>query len=179
MALGLALTTFPNRKNFDYIFARHQNGFLVNVVRPLFDVFTKLTDLETRESVISSAAENGDAWSRRENEHNPKGNKSEGNGDKPPGGDGKDGSPNSVAIQQKKHSGKLSRQNTMGWMKEFKQSNLTMLTYNAMEMKGLDVPLEEDYGADDEARAMVGAVQVESSLPIARKRLVSTLEPMK
>jgi hypothetical protein len=46
-------------------------------------------------------------------------------------------------------------------------------------MKGLDVPLEEDYGADDEARAMVGAVQVESSLPIARKRLVSTLEPMK
>ena len=65
LALGLPLTTFPNRKNFDYIFARHQNGFLVNVVKPLFETFTQLTDDETRESVLSSAAENGDAWSQR------------------------------------------------------------------------------------------------------------------
>ena len=50
LTLGLPLTTFPNRKNFDYIFARHQNGFLVNVVRPLFDVFTSLCDFDTRES---------------------------------------------------------------------------------------------------------------------------------
>jgi cAMP-specific phosphodiesterase 4 len=61
LTLGLPLTTFPNRKNFDYIFARHQNGFLANVVRPLFDVFTSLCDFDTRESVIAAASENGAA----------------------------------------------------------------------------------------------------------------------
>ena len=49
LALDLPLTRFLNRKNFDYIFARHQNGFLVNVVKPLFETFTQLTDDDTRE----------------------------------------------------------------------------------------------------------------------------------
>ena len=71
LALGLPLTTFPNRKNFDYIFARHQNGFLVNVVRPLFEVFTQMTDFDTRESINACASENGDSWSRRENHYRP------------------------------------------------------------------------------------------------------------
>ncbi|EEH56435.1 uncharacterized protein MICPUCDRAFT_4565, partial [Micromonas pusilla CCMP1545] len=51
LSLGLPLTTFPNRRNFDYVFARHQLGFLVNVVRPLFEVFTRLTSFDAREAV--------------------------------------------------------------------------------------------------------------------------------
>ena len=46
----------------------------------------------------------------------------------------------------------------MGWIKEFKESNATMLTANAMEMKGLDLGLDADYGADSEARAVAKAL---------------------
>lgn len=179
LALGLPLTTFPNRRNFDYVFARHQNGFLVNVVRPLFEIFTKLTDPHTREAVISSAAENGDAWTLRENANKPKSLAAKASADakSPSGGKAGDrASPGASKQQQpstqtlsplthprlaRKHTGvqRSSRltqhQTTMGWIKAFKQSNLTMLTYNAMEVTGLDVPLAEDYGAGDEARAIV------------------------
>jgi hypothetical protein len=153
LTLGLPLTTFPNRKNFDYIFARHQNGFLVNVVRPLFDVFTSLCDFDTRESVIASAAENGDAWTRRENAHRPR--------EKGPGGEdaskeGKDGARGKIgSTHPVRKPGALARQSTMGWVQEFKQSNLTMLTANAMEMKGLHLTLDFEYGADDECASAV------------------------
>ena len=40
-------------------------------------------------------------------------------------------------------------------MRAFKESNLTMLTSNAMEMKGLEIAFEENYGAGDEVRAAV------------------------
>ena len=43
-------------------------------------------------------------------------------------------------------------------MRAFKESNLTMLTANAMEMKGLGLSIDPDYGADDEASAMVRAL---------------------
>ena len=49
LTLGLPLTTFPNRKNFDYIFARHQNGFLVNVVARPCSTSCRLCDFDTRE----------------------------------------------------------------------------------------------------------------------------------
>ena len=156
LALGLPLTTFPNRKNFDYIFARHQNGFLVNVVKPLFETFTQLTDDDTRESVLSSAAENGDAWSHRENANRPGANKG--------GGAKKQRSrEGSLSLAQRSRSsfsnarsGSLRfKGNTQHWMKAFKESNLTMLTSNAMEMKGLEIAFEENYGAGDEVRAAV------------------------
>ena len=154
LTLGLPLTTFPNRKNFDYIFARHQNGFLVNVVRPLFDVFTALCDFDTRESVIAAAAENGDAWMRRENAYRPR---EKGLGDanvSKPNAERKDANVGNVGGVARK-PGALARQSTMGWVQEFKQSNLTMLTANAMEMKGLHLTLDFAYGADDECASAV------------------------
>ena len=153
LTLGLPLTTFPNRKNFDYIFARHQSGFLVNVVRPLFDVFTTLVDFDTREAVIGSAAENGNAWMRRENENRPRKKKNEeGEGDKKTNDESAKST--SDAKRNSKVS-KLTRQSTMGWVQTVKHSNLTMLTANAMEMKGLHFRLDESYGASDEAAAAV------------------------
>ena len=156
LALGLPLTTFPNRKNFDYIFARHQNGFLVNVVKPLFETFTQLTDDDTRESVLSSAAENGDAWSQRENANRPGANK--GGGAKKQRS--REGSLSLVQRSRSSFSNARSgssrfKGNTQHWMKAFKESNLTMLTSNAMEMKGLEIAFEENYGAGDEVRAAV------------------------
>jgi cAMP-specific phosphodiesterase 4 len=153
LALGLPLTTFPNRKNFDYIFARHQNGFLVNVVKPLFETFTQLTDDETRESVLSSAAENGDAWSQRENANRPGANKlARKRSDK--------GTPMGSLVQRSRSSFSNARSSStrfrgssQHWLRSFKESNLTMLTSNAMEMKGLEITLEENYGAGDEVRA--------------------------
>ena len=108
LALGLPLTTFPNRKNFDYIFARHQNGFLVNVVRPLFEVFTQMTDFDTRESIIACASENGDSWSRRENHYRPGEKKKKG------------ALPNPTPSLRSNQSNKLTRQSTMGWIKELR-----------------------------------------------------------
>ena len=156
LALGLPLTTFPNRKNFDYIFARHQNGFLVNVVKPLFETFTQLTDDDTRESVLSSAAENGDAWSHRENANRPGANK--GGGAKKQRS--REGSLSLVQRSRSSFSNARSgssrfKGNTQHWMKAFKESNLTMLTSNAMKMKGLEIAFEENYGAGDEVRAAV------------------------
>ena len=156
LALDLPLTTFPNRKNFDYIFARHQNGFLVNVVKPLFETFTQLTDDDTRESVLSCAAENGDAWSQRENANRPGANK--GGAKKQKSREG------SLSLVQRsrssfsnapRSSSSRFKGNTQHWMRAFKESNLTMLTSNAMEMKGLEIAFEENYGAGDEVRAAV------------------------
>ena len=153
LTLGLPLTTFPNRKNFDYIFARHQNGFLVNVVRPLFDVFTSLCDFDTRESVIAAASENGAAWTRRENAHRPREK-----GRAPAGAETESTNVKKESTQTgilTNKPGSLARQSTMGWVQEFKQSNLTMLTANAMEMKGLHLTLDFEYGADDECASAV------------------------
>jgi CheY-like chemotaxis protein len=157
LTLGLPLTTFPNRKNFDYIFARHQNGFLANVVRPLFDVFTSLCDFDTRESVIAAAAENGEAWTRRENAHRPreKGRAGAEAESKPVQGVSAVGNESTQTGNLARKPGALARQSTMGWVQEFKQSNLTMLTANAMEMKGLHLTLDFEYGADDECASAV------------------------
>ena len=176
LTLGLPLTTFPNRKNFDYIFARHQNGFLVNVVRPLFDVFTSLCDFDTRESVIAAASENGAAWTRRENAHRPREK-----GRAPAGAETESTNVKKESTQTgilTNKPGSLARQSTMGWVQEFKQSNLTMLTANAMEMKGLHLTLDFEYGADDEcASAVRSLVPYVSRGELARLGRLGMLEP--
>lgn len=156
LALGLPLTTFPNRKNFDYIFARHQSGFLVNVVRPLFDVFTQLTDAATREEILLSAAENADAWSRRQLEYEPRAERPETVTDSPLSkSDLEDVIGSSGGRRADRLKNKLWRQNTIAWMKKMKRIKFAMPTYNAMEMKGLEVPLKDDYGSDDILCALV------------------------
>ena len=176
LTLGLPLTTFPNRKNFDYIFARLQNGFLVNVVRPLFDVFTSLCDFDTRESVIAAASENGAAWTRRENAHRPREK-----GRAPAGAETESTNVKKESTQTgilTNKPGSLARQSTMGWVQEFKQSNLTMLTANAMEMKGLHLTLDFEYGADDEcASAVRSLVPYVSRGELARLGRLGMLEP--
>ena len=74
--------------------------------------------------------------------------------------------------------GSLARQSTMGWVQEFKQSNLTMLTANAMEMKGLHLTLDFEYGADDEgASAVRSLVPYVSRGELARLGRLGMLEP--
>ena len=143
LSLGLPLTTFPNRRNFDYVFARHQLGFLVNVDRPLFEVFTRLTSFDAREAVLASAAENGDAWTLRESQNQPGRKEAAGRPSTAPTAISKSPSSSSSTSTSRGAFGALARQNTITMMRAFKQSNLTMLTANAMEMTGLDVALDE------------------------------------
>ena len=140
--MGLPLTTFPNRKNFDYIFARHQNGFLVNVTAAA-EVFSKLTDFDTREAIMASASENRRVDATREPVS--------------PREEDRRRRATAPAAKGSSASAKLTKQTTIGWMRAFKESNLTMLTANAMEMKGLGLSIDPD-GADDEASAMVRAL---------------------
>ena len=99
------------------------------------------------------AAENGDAWSQRENANRPGANKlARKRSDK--------GTPMGSLVQRSRSSFSNARSSStrfrgssQHWLRSFKESNLTMLTSNAMEMKGLEITLEENYGAGDEVRA--------------------------
>lgn len=68
LALALPLTQPAKAENPDWLLAKHQLGFLENVVGPLYESMMGLANTDSRTTVLSHAKRNAEIWSKRVNE---------------------------------------------------------------------------------------------------------------
>eukprot|EP00959_Pyramimonas_sp_CCMP1952_P432667 9060939-Pyramimonas_sp.AAC.1 len=71
LALALPLTQPPKTENGEWLLAKHQLGFLENVVGPLYESVMVLADRENRNIVLSHAKKNAEIWSKRVQDLDP------------------------------------------------------------------------------------------------------------
>uniref|UniRef100_A0A7S0WKN7 PDEase domain-containing protein n=1 Tax=Pyramimonas obovata TaxID=1411642 RepID=A0A7S0WKN7_9CHLO len=74
LALALPLTQPAKTANFEWQLAKHQLGFLENVVGPLYQSMMELADEESRSIVLNHAKRNAEIWSKRVHDLDPERN---------------------------------------------------------------------------------------------------------
>jgi len=71
LALALPLTQPSKGDNGEWLLAKHQLGFLENVVGPLYDLVMSLANKDSRSIVQSHAKKNAEIWSKRVHDLGP------------------------------------------------------------------------------------------------------------